>query len=353
MRRYGGGFYRDNRARAVAMGLKVRGRWPAHVLSFGGGLGDDLLCTAVAREMKKRSPQKVGIISRYPELFENNKDFDSIWAYRTDILSMARLGLLNLTVPWYTQRDPADAHQDKDIVPTRHIIALMCSYAGLAGEICLRPYWHFRPGELESGKFAAVQVAIQSTGLSKDAAMPLKEWYPARFQQVVDRLSPSVTFVQIGRAADYPLKNVVDLRGKTTVRETAAVLAHSQCFVGLVGFSMHLARAVECRSVIVYGGREAPQQSGYGANINLFRPEPCAPCWRWSRCDYARACMDKITPTDVVAGIERVLNEAIAELPVDKDTIVSMQDAVEKKDHLGRLEWGMNRRYLNHPPGSR
>ena len=73
-------------------------------------------------------------------------------------------------------------------------------------------------------------------------------------------------------------------------------------FVGLVGFLMHLARAVDCPAVIVYGGREHPDQSGYGANRNLFSRVPCAPCWRWNSCDYNRRCMDEITAKQVATA---------------------------------------------------
>ena len=52
-----------------------------------------------------------------------------------------------------------------------------------------------------------------------------------------------------------PLKGALDLRGKTGLREAAAILSNSLVFIGQVGFLMHLARAVDCRSVIVYGGQ--------------------------------------------------------------------------------------------------
>jgi ADP-heptose:LPS heptosyltransferase len=108
--------------------------------------------------------------------------------------------------------------------------------------------------------------------------------------------------VQLGAASDPPLANVRDLRGRTTIREAAAVLAGSRLFIGMVGFLMHLARAVGTRSVIVYGGREHPSQSGYRVNTNLFTELPCSPCWYWNRCPYDRECMRRITAADVIAA---------------------------------------------------
>jgi ADP-heptose:LPS heptosyltransferase len=95
------------------------------------------------------------------------------------------------------------------------------------------------------------QIAIQST--TRAAATPLhnKEWLPERFQAVVNALSGQLNFVQVGSSGDPKLDNVIDLRGKTTLRQAAAVLARSRLFVGLVGGLMHLARAVDCSAVIV------------------------------------------------------------------------------------------------------
>ena len=65
---------------------------------------------------------------------------------------------------------------------------------------------------------------------------------------------------------------------------------------------MHLARAVDCRSVILYGGREKPAQTGYVANKNLYSQVRCAPCWLRNPCDFDRKCMDMLTAPQVVAA---------------------------------------------------
>jgi Glycosyltransferase family 9 (heptosyltransferase) len=350
-RRLAGDIYRHTCFLPAYFYLRVVKRLPRQMLSFGGGLGDDLLCTTVLREMKKRSHDKLGMITRYPEIFVGNNDADAVLEFSERLLVMSRREMIYVKVPFYTARDPKDQRGDRDSIPEDHIIALMCSYMGLEGEVAIRSYWHFQQRERDFGKFAKVQVAIQSTCLSKDAKMPLKEWFPARFQEVVDRLSSSVTFVQVGRSADVPLKNVIDLRGKTSVRETAAVLSNSRCFVGLVGFLMHLARAVDCRSVIVYGGRETPEQTGYSANVNLYSPVACAPCWGWQHCDYAKACMENIGAMDVVSAVKQVLDEKVRELPTTIRRISSREHLVSRIEHLNRLTWATHRIYTDFPPG--
>jgi ADP-heptose:LPS heptosyltransferase len=79
-------------------------------------------------------------------------------------------------------------------------------------------------------------------------------------------------------------------------------------FVGLESMHMHLARAVECPSVIVYGGRLRPDQIGYACNENLYNPVPCAPCWLESRCEIGRVCLETIAASDVIEAAERLLS---------------------------------------------
>jgi ADP-heptose:LPS heptosyltransferase len=139
--------------------------------------------------------------------------------------------------------------------------------------------------------------------------MPIanKEWFPERMQTVVDALRTDVEIVQLGGVADPPLEGVADLRGRTTIREAAAMMQSARVFIGLVGFLMHLARAVGTPSVILFGGREHPEQSGYPENRNLFTTLHCSPCWLWNQCPYERECMRRITADEVIAAAREMM----------------------------------------------
>jgi ADP-heptose:LPS heptosyltransferase len=84
------------------------------------------------------------------------------------------------------------------------------------------------------------------------------------------------------------------------------MLANASFFVGQVGFLMHLTRAVDTRSVIIYGGREKAWQSGYPCNENIETNPNCSPCWQNNHCDYDRICLNEITVQDVKAAITRI-----------------------------------------------
>ncbi len=211
---------------------------------------------------------------------------------------------------------------DVHVAPSYPIIARMCKVSGLAGPIDLRPYVHLTDAEKAAGRVAGRQVAIVSAGLSAKYSMGNKQWYPERFQAVVDALKDRFDFVQLG-APSYPaLDGVLDLRGRTTLRESAAVLQQSLLHISHVGMTMHLARAVDCRSVILYGGREHPYQTGYVANENLYTPLPCAPCWKMNSCDFDRECMRRISAGMVSEAVLRQSERCGTPLPTDTYTIV-------------------------------
>ncbi len=271
---------------------------PGHYYQGTGLPGDDLMCSTVFRELKKRGIRRIAAATPHRALFQNNPDVDKIIGHANARLNRwQRLGL-PLTPLTYTSYDPLT---DADLPPTEHILIKMCRLAGITGKVELRPYLFLKEAEFAAGKIAQDQVVMQSSGLAAANAMRNKEWYPQRFQEVCTELRSDVAVVQIGAASDLKLEGAIDLRGKTDARQAAAILANSLVFVGLVGFLMHLARAVDCRSVIVYGGREKPAQSGYVANKNLYTQVRCAPCWLRNPCDFDRKCMDMITGQQVAA----------------------------------------------------
>lgn len=294
---------------------------PRHVVHFYGQTpGDDLMCTAVLREGRVRGRRGQWMMSRFPGLFERNTDVDQVvphdWRY-------SRLASLVRGHDWYIRYDAYDHAADRSPPPERHIIALMCASAGITGPVTLRPYLHLSDAERAAGRGAARQIVLHSSGASAHSAMKNKEWVAGRLQRVVDALRGEFAFVQLGAASDPPLDGCQDLRGKTSMRESAAVLANSTLFLGQVGFLMHLARAVDCPAVIIYGGRELPWQSGYACNTNLVTPLWCSPCWRWNACDnpVERLCMQGITVDQVVEAVRARAARFDEPLAVDVDVI--------------------------------
>ncbi len=292
--------------------------FPKAVIYFGTAPGDDLLCTVVLREMRKRGQKRIWMMSNHPQLFSGNRDAAKVVPVEDRFRDYAMLWGARYQPLEYAGYDP---QLDRGQPTTGHVITELCIRAGVTGKIEIRPYFYPTDAEKEKAAWAKGMIIIQSSGLAAKWPMRNKEWYPERFQEVINRRKKDFKFAQIGSATDPLLNEAMDLRGKTSIRESAAILSQARLFVGLEGFVMHLARSVECPAVIVFGGRTAPGQFGYGCNINLYSAVPCAPCWFWNRCDYNRMCMENIAAPQVVNAIEEMMARSRSPLLVDSVTI--------------------------------
>lgn len=166
----------------------------------------------------------------------------------------------------------------------------------------------------------------------------IKWWNWRRYQNVVDHFRGRVLFVQVGEIGHHhpPLKNVLDLRGKTDLRQFVRLVYHAEGVLCGVTALMHLAAAVPTRpdrplsraAVILAGGREPMHWEAYPQHqfIHTIGALPCCAtggCWRarthalgdgeeadapHNLCtnvsrDLPR-CMDMITPGEVIRRIE-------------------------------------------------
>ncbi len=166
----------------------------------------------------------------------------------------------------------------------------------------------------------------------------IKWWDSRRYQKIIDHFRDRILFVQVGEIGHHHprLRNVVDLRGKTELRQLVRLTYHAQGVLCGVTALMHLAAAVPVRpdrpparaAVVIAGGREPTHWEAYPHHqfIHTIGALPCCltgGCWRArtralgdgeetdepnNLCtdvvgDLPR-CMDMITPEDVIQRIE-------------------------------------------------
>jgi ADP-heptose:LPS heptosyltransferase len=166
-----------------------------------------------------------------------------------------------------------------------------------------------------------------------------KWWATERYQAVVDHFQGCLRFVQDGLLEHHhpPLRGVLDLRGKTSLRELVKLMHHAAGVICPVTMHMHLCAAVETPRpfpplrpcVVIAGGREPPHWEAYPGHrflhtIGQLRCCQSGGCWRsrvkplgdgdrkdepGSLCvdvagDLPR-CMDMIEPEDVIREVER------------------------------------------------
>jgi ADP-heptose:LPS heptosyltransferase len=135
-----------------------------------------------------------------------------------------------------------------------------------------------------------------------------KSWIFGRWEELVSRM-PQYTFLQIGEKNEPVVKGVVNLLGKTTLRESLALLKHVKSFVAIDSFINNASNAFLTRGVVLFGA-STPQIWGYPNNINIYKRVICSPCidllWGYP-CPYQLECMQKITVDEVHEALEEQL----------------------------------------------
>jgi hypothetical protein len=127
------------------------------------------------------------------------------------------------------------------------------------------------------------------------------KWWPVdRYQQVVDHFAGRILFVQVGEKHHHhpALRGVLDLRGKTNLRQLIRLMYHAQGVLCPVTLHMHLAAAVPVRKgmpknrpcVVVAGGREPAQWEAYPHHQYLHR-NGTLPC-----CDHGGCWKSRVVP---------------------------------------------------------
>jgi 3-deoxy-D-manno-octulosonic-acid transferase/heptosyltransferase-1 len=149
-----------------------------------------------------------------------------------------------------------------------------------------------------------------------------KLWDPARFARLADRMvrERRIRPVFTGGAADRPMvagilagmtAPAVNLAGRTTLMELAALYAGCDLVVTTDTGPMHLAAAVDTPVVALFGPT-APWRTGpYGDRHRVVRADlSCSPCFQ-RRCE-TRRCMDRITVDAVFTAAVGVLSPAVS-----------------------------------------
>jgi hypothetical protein len=304
---------------AATLGKILKYGPPSHIIAFGESLGDNLLLTVLAASLYERGFKNIWIKTDRRELFEHNPHIKLVLPFNT-LLSGMVLKLFG-TKTVYPKYTVYNRETDSDQVPEKHIILKMADALHLQGDIDNRPILNLSPAELQSEAWAKNAIVITTSATAALFPMRNKEWITDRYQQVVDRFKDNYRFIQLGSLTDVPLNGVTDMRGKTSVRQTAAILSNAALLLSHVGFMMHLARAVDCRAVIIYGGRERPDQSGYGCFENIYSAVECSPCWLHNTCHYDKKCMNMISATMVEGAVLNQLN--LKETPLIADILTN------------------------------
>lgn len=246
------------------------------------GLGGYLTWTAAIREISKRIPDDVKILTcegdgkrvtklvRSP-VFENNPH-----VYKHGDGSEAFPLFLNNPEANYCETDtPMKAHHKGDM----HIIERICSFYGITDPE-LKCELHFTEPEIQKvdkllegleGDFITIE-PHSKTNYTVNRRYPLEKW-----QSIVNSLQEKIQVVQVGTTDAPLLENVIDFRGETSFREATILIGKSRLLLASEGGLVHAATAVDTPSLVVITGYQTEKMVAYpqNLNVNIATHGPC------------------------------------------------------------------------------
>ena len=260
----------------------------------GGGLGDELMLTAVAAEAR-RLGRPINILTNRPDVWESNDDPERVV---TNIDRWFRV--------YFRKRIPTEiTHLPYNNGTHRHIGEQIGRNIGIELQSGWRPVYSPRRPLDAPEKFIVVQNSCRGAQCSAYT----KEWPFERWNKLVAELIAwGHTVIQIGTDRDPAIAGTTDYRGKTDLAQAAWLLERAKLFIGLESGLMHVAAAVGAPAVIVYGGRTRPWETGYpwhwhAANTSI----PCAGCALNAGCPHDVKCMKEIGVDEVLSLVQRAL----------------------------------------------
>ncbi len=297
--------------------------------------GDIVMLTAAVRDLHCCYPGwfQTDVRTSAPALWENNPYLSALDE------SDRRVRVIDCQYPLVhrSNRSPYHfVHGFTEYLNTT--LDLQVAPTAFRGDIHLGAHEKQWPSQVEVLAGGTVPYWIVVAGGKRDYT--IKWWEPRRFQEVVDHFKDRLLFVQVGEAAHQhpPLSGVVDLRGRTDLRQLVRLVHRAQGVVCPVTLLMHLAAAVESPDgsygrpcVVVAGGREPPSWEAY-PHHQFLHTVGALDCCRFGGCWRARTsplgdgdekdgahalclhvtgnlprCMDLITSGDVIGCIEKYL----------------------------------------------
>jgi ADP-heptose:LPS heptosyltransferase len=176
----------------------------------------------------------------------------------------------------------------------------------------LQPDEEARVAELLSnvrGPFAA---------LFTGSTWPSRSWFPRPTATLCRELrARGLSAVLVGASSDEPFARevvaagaeVVNLVGRTSLRDVVGILARAQIAIGPDSGPMHIASAVGTPVVSLWGATSPARSAPYGSENLVVRGDvPCAPCYL-PCCPIGRLCMEEIRPETVLSRVDDVLRK--------------------------------------------
>jgi ADP-heptose:LPS heptosyltransferase len=287
----------------------VRWRWPwpfqkpwqwsqLRLASHGGGLGDELMCTPIFREIRRRNPQcRITFLSRHPEMFRSNPHLTAVETFSPEAAANAVYLQYNLVLP-----------------PPRPLVTMMAECVGLSMVASRLEAPVVEPSPEVRTRLARVpapRIVIQPQA---SRWTPNKQWPLTSWKRLVEMLVAQYEVIEVGTQSIFTGDSLGprfhSFCGDTSMPDFAWIVSQAALFIGPPSGGMHLANAFEIPSVIIFGGYEAPDGYDYPWAARFFTPVECAPCWLTTPCPFELKCLHAIQPEQIFRAVIRTLEGA-------------------------------------------
>ncbi len=271
-----------------------------------GARGDTLLATPILRGLRRRFPQaELRVQTRYPELIESGTNI--------------------CTFPANSPAEgDAQVRARYEIDPAGHAVDVMMRYCR-AGPSERHIYYTVRPEEKNRARELLERSGVKSpaVGIHPLSGSRIKRWRQENWTKLAGLLrNQGFNLVLLGGEDDTTsIPGTVDLRGRLSERESVAVLAEMDAFVGLDSFLAHAAGAVRTPRVLLFGSTDperilcdldtCPTMVLLGKCPFLGCRQDCLPD-QWVRNVECRrvepVCLDAVSPEKVSASVWELVN---------------------------------------------
>jgi ADP-heptose:LPS heptosyltransferase len=299
-----------------------------------------VMLTAAVRDLHKSCPGEfvTDVRTGYPELWLNNPWITPLREEDTDV-------------------EVIECHYPLILKSNRtplHFIHAFIEYLGEALGVKMAPTRfsgdiHLAPAEKEwmsqVQEITQDEIPFWIIAPGEHTDVTIKWWSGGRYQEVVEAFRGRILFVQVGDRRQYSphLSGVLDLTGRTDLRQLIRLTYHSQGVLCPVNLIMHISAALATRQndrrpcVVIAGGREPVQWVAYPHHqfLHTVGALKCCDrggCWKARTVrlgdgapqdeperlcvdvrDGLPRCMDMIRTSDVIQAIERYFDGGAAQ----------------------------------------
>jgi len=252
--------------------------------------GDIVMLSAAVRDLHRANPGAflTDVRSACPDLWEHNPHLTPLVEGRRNVET------IDCEYPLIHETNRRPVHCLNGFAQfLSQRLDVPCPITLPHGDIHLSPHERALPSQIKRRVGVDLPFWIIAAGGKFDYT--IKWWDTPRYQAVVDHFAGRILFVQIGNAAHHhpALRGVIDLRGRTSLRQLVRLMHHARGVLCPVTALMHLAAAVPVRPghfpsrpcVVVAGGRESPHWEAYPGHqfIHTVGTLPCCAtggCWK-------------------------------------------------------------------------